>query len=100
MSERKTTFYWASVAGADPEPVEFVEIDGRKAVFTCGCGDPFFLDDPECPVRLGRQFAGLLIFGSSVPIVRPVIASKQEAARIASQYKEASRPGHSWRGPR
>lgn len=50
MSERKTEFWWASIHGADPEPVEKTEHDGRPCVFTLGCGDPFYLDDVPCAV--------------------------------------------------
>ena len=111
MADRKTEFYWASIGGADPEPVELVEIDERKAVYTCGCGDPFFLDAPDCPVRLGSEFNAsavghhnhlwLLSFkGKPQPMERPVLASRREAAEMAKQYKEAHRRPHSWRGPR
>lgn len=51
MGERKTEFWWASIDGADPEPVERTKVDGRPAVYTCGCADPFYLDEPDCPVR-------------------------------------------------
>ena len=46
MSERKTEFWWASIHGADPEPVEKTEHEGRACVYTLGCSDPFYLDEP------------------------------------------------------
>lgn len=38
MSKRKTEFWWASVAGADCEPVEVTKKDGERVAYTCGCG--------------------------------------------------------------
>lgn len=104
---RKSRFFWASVAGADPEPVEVTEIDGRQVAYTCGCADPFYLDDSACPVVLGRM-------GSSVsagkewryftpespkqleryPLVKSLENERQEAER---RYVKGA---HRWRGPR
>lgn len=42
----KTEFWWASIHGADPEPVEKTEHEGRPCVYTLGCADPFYLDEP------------------------------------------------------
>ncbi len=58
---RKTHFGWASIAGADPEPVELIETDGRKGVLTTGCADPFWLDD---------EAAGIVVYDGS-PLERP-----------------------------
>lgn len=57
---RKTTFAWASIAGAPPEPVEVVDEKSfmgigsstRKGVLTTGCQDPFWLDDDAAGVVL------------------------------------------------
>ena len=59
---RKMLFAWASIAGAEPEPVELIEVDGRKGLLTIGCPDPFFLDD---------ESAGIVIYDGN-PINRPV----------------------------
>jgi hypothetical protein len=50
MGERKTEFWWASIHGADPEPVEKTEHEGRPCIYTLGCADPFYLDETPCPV--------------------------------------------------
>jgi hypothetical protein len=87
---RKATFAWASIAGADPEPVELVEENGRKGVFTTGCIDPFWLDDPD---------AGVVLYVN--PLVRPENPETQEQrdARDAA-YRARKAEDHRWRGPR
>jgi hypothetical protein len=122
MSDRKAKFCWASIAGADPEPVEMVRIDGRPAIYTCGCADPFYLDDKSVPVRLGRAenrsqnsdaSPVFLEEASWVAIARPLLADKWQAdqdakiAERAARKKAPSRSGvrsfvtsHGWRGPR
>ena len=45
---KKSEFWWATIAGANCEPVEIVKIDGERAALTCGCADPFFIDRPDC----------------------------------------------------
>lgn len=65
---RKTKFAWASIAGADAEPVELIETDGRQGLLTIGCQDPFWLDDPA---------AGIVIF-SGCELVRPLNPETQE----------------------
>jgi hypothetical protein len=103
----KSTFYWASIAGSDPEPVEVCTVDGRSACYTLGCGDAFFLDEKATPVRLGTSVLSpgdsslkYLDFKTPEPMVRPMIADKVEAARIAAHYHPPKRKQHSWRGPR
>jgi hypothetical protein len=99
---RKTEFWWASVHGADPEPVERVAVDGREGVLTIGCADPFWLDEDPCPV----------MFVDEDPMYRPRHPDKVAAERAA--IKEAENRGrktyqfegkrlplpHGWRGPR
>lgn len=58
---RKTVFAWASIAGADAEPVELINVDGREGLYTLGCADPFWLDD----VSLG------VIVYDGTPLPRP-----------------------------
>lgn len=118
MSERKTEFRWASIGGADPEPVELVEIDGRQAVYTCGCGDPFYLDDPHPVARLmwlvsrgqnsmgrrdwkfdrGPEYDEPALSG----LARPPHPDKVVAAADEREMKIRAVPGkrHMWRGPR
>lgn len=106
VADRKTEFWWASIAGADPEPVEKTQINGRPCVYTCGCADPFYLDDRDNPVRLGavRNVPGMdelrLDFRSKEPIERPSLADKAEAAEISRYYHPRRMPRHGWRGPR
>lgn len=122
MSLRKAKFCWASIAGADPEPVELTRIDGRPAIYTCGCADPFYLDDTSVPVRLGRSEAisqngdASPLFtedASWVVIPRPLLADKwqadndakiaNQAARMKARQKSGVRTfatSHGWRGPR
>ncbi len=90
MDKRKIEFWWASVYGADPEPVEKAELNGRPCVFTSGCDDPFYLDaDPP---------AVLLI----TEIPRPLHPDKTAAreASIGSARKRKLEVSHGWRGPR
>lgn len=89
MSE-KTTFAWASIAGADPEPVEVIERDGRKGVLTIGCADPFWLDDESAGVRLDWN-----------TLRRPALiqtVAEKNAAEV--RYGLRSAGFHGWRGPR
>lgn len=93
---RKTLFYWASIAGADLEPVEVIEDKGRKGVLTTGCADVFWLDDVS---------AGVVLYDE--PFKRPEnpeTAEKREArtreylARRERMW--AAGLHHGWRGPR
>lgn len=91
--ERKTEFWWASVAGADCEPVEVTMLDGERVAYTCGCGDPFYLDRPDCPV---------VLVGVGYPrraMERPLSPMQQ---KLADEAWDRERVGvsHSWRGPR
>lgn len=65
---RKTEFAWASIAGADAEPVELIEDNGRKGLLTIGCRDPFWLDD---------KAAGILVYNGT-PLQRPSNPETQE----------------------
>ena len=86
----KSEFWWASVAGADSEPVEVVKKDGERLAYTCGCGDPFYLDRPDCPVILIEDEA----------MDRPM-TPKQEKNYWARQKRQAAiARSHSWRGAR
>lgn len=122
MTERKAKFCWASIAGADPEPVELVRIDGRPAIYTCGCADPFYLDDRAVPVRLGRSeqrsqnsdASPVFVEDASwVAIPRPLLEDKwqadqdakiaERAVRMKARQKQGVRSfvtSHGWRGPR
>ena len=119
--QRKTDFAWASIAGAGAEPVELIDVDGRKGILTIGCQDPFWLDD---------ESAGIVVFTGS-RLERPENPETQEQrdkrqdkykrkeAAVKAAYKwhrthakhgpdcdEAGCTGkenegtHGWRGPR
>lgn len=115
--ERKTEFWWASIAGADPEPVERCEIDGRPAVYTCGCADPFYLDEKDCPVRFlmwdhvnhyGRYGAWKFTTEKRVSekpylgLERPKHPDKVAAETAARDHdsRRLQTTSHGWRGPR
>lgn len=103
---RKAEFWWASIHGADPEPVERTEHDGRPCVYTCGCADPFYLDEEPHLVRFISPGQGSVAFGvyKAPPLramERPMHPDKEEAA-VMSRYRsriERARV-HGWRGPR
>lgn len=107
MSERKSKFYWASVAGADPEPVEVTKVDGKRVAFTIGCPVPFPLGRGS-HVRLGREtteWGGSRQFFTTIdpePMTRPVHATKEQVQREKDRiaYENRPLPQHSWRGPR
>lgn len=111
MPKRKTEFWWASIHGADPEPIEKTEHEGRPCVYTLGCADPFYLDEPGV----------LLIDPRSNEYTRPEamerprhpdkIAAEKAAIRKAEEKGALSyvnpegkrvrfQPRHGWRGPR
>ena len=105
MEARKTEFWWASIAGADPEPVEKTEHEGRPCVYTLGCADPFFLDEPGVlfVAEGGGAYYGddkIYESGTPEPMKRPLHPDKDKAAQ-ASEYRRRKRQAHhGWRGPR
>ncbi len=107
MANRKTQFFWASIAGADPEPVEVCTVDGRRACYTLGCGDPFFLDDPNSPVALGKmeriasagKYWEYFTTREPKPLDRYPLEAALAGARAAAEKRWAA-TSHSWRGPR
>lgn len=107
MSEtRKTKFYWASIGGADPEPVEVTKVDGKRVVYTLGCPDPFLLEKGS-PVRLGREareWGGSEDFFTTIkptPMKRPKIAAPEQVKREKERIAWENRPiPHRWRGQR
>jgi hypothetical protein len=95
-TERKAEFRWASIAGADPEPVEVIELDGRKGILTTGCADPFWLDD---------EAVGIVLHASAMGRPTPFESVDQRAKREAKYQAEKAaynkaHPHHGWRGPR
>ncbi len=98
MSARKTEFWWASIHGAEPEPVERTTHDGRDCVYTLGCDDPFYLDEKPCPVLFVNEMH------------RPRHPDQEIAESAASAAgrktyvfggKRLQVPAHhGWRGPR
>ena len=89
---RKEKFAWASIAGASAEPVELIEVDGRKAILTCGCPDPFYLDDATVNV--------VVYDAPAFALKRPSNPRTQaEQDRLDQEYR--NRPvRHGWRGSR
>ncbi len=87
-TKRTSPFAWASIAGADPEPVELTEVDGKPCVYTLGCQDAFLLSDPTVTLYADE-------------LVRPRnLLTQEQADEKERQWRlEASRE-HSWRGPR
>jgi hypothetical protein len=100
MPKRKTEFWWASIHGADPEPVEKAEHEGRPCVYTLGCADPFYLDEPG--IEFVSWFdSGIDLIHHPTPMKRPLIKDKALAALAAKRAKIArSNASHGWRGPR
>ncbi len=104
--ERKTVFYWASIAGADPEPVEVATVDGKRVAYTLGCPDPFPLGKGS-PVKLGREaleWGGHDVFFTTYspsPMDRPMHASEHQKQREKERIEwENLIIEHRWRGPR
>lgn len=87
MTSRKTEFWWASIHGADPEPVEKTEHEGRACVYTLGCDDPFYLDEPGIE-QIERM-------------TRPLLPDQALAAQASEEARRrAYNAKHGWRGPR
>lgn len=83
-------FTWASIAGAEPEPVEIIVRDGRKGILTCGCADPFWLDDESIDIRLSWN-----------TMVRPAtVLTEEERVIFQRRYEIRSAGSHGWRGSR
>lgn len=104
---KKAEFWWASIYGADPEPVEKAEHDGRPCVYTLGCADPFYLDGGAV------EFVGGKIDRPMSPAAAKLVAddwqAQRDAARkgiktyvslITGKRSPVSTWAHSWRGPR
>lgn len=76
---RKEIFHWASIAGAEPEPVELIESSvGRKGLLTIGCQDPFWLDDKS---------AGIIVYDGSL-LQRPLNPETKEERNLREQIYE------------
>lgn len=79
LAKRKAQFQWASIAGADPEPVELIVIDGRQGLLTIGCQDPFWIDDDS---------AGIVVF-EGTPLDRPRNPETQHQRDVREAKYEA-----------
>ena len=95
--KRKTKFWWASVAGAECEPVEVTTLDGERVAYTCGCGDPFYLDRPDCPIEL---VPAKYTDGAMERALTPTQVTRAEKRRQRLIAKAMANGTHSWRGPR
>jgi len=111
MTDRKTEFWWASIHGADPEPVEKTEHEGRPCVYTLGCADPFYLDEAPCAVLFVSADGGIYWPkmpghkasyepGEAEPMERPLHPDKDRARQAALSAARRRQAAHSWRGPR
>lgn len=102
MPKVKSQFFWASIAGADSEPVEVTKLDGRKVAYTCGCADPFYLDDRDCPVVL--LLSDDDEDGKPSPMERlptPAMTKRAEDTWLRKARRDrAAGMHHGWRGPR
>lgn len=48
MTDSQIEFYWAQIGDSGPEPVAVKrDAEGRRLAYTCGCADPFVLDQPD-----------------------------------------------------
>lgn len=96
----ESKFFWASIAGARPEPIEVTTLDGRRVAYTCGCADPFDLDAPDCPVEIEPARCminpGLVLVGTPFELRRP--NNWRKSKRAYEKYQ--ADPSHGWRGPR
>jgi hypothetical protein len=99
--KNKSEFWWASIAGANCEPVEVTMIDGKRVAYTCGCGDPFYIDEPECLCVLIPVYEyrgnGVDSYGPMVRVLTPKQEKRQEAKERRIN-RELAR--HRWRGQR
>lgn len=85
---RRSPFSWASIAGSNPEPVEVSEHEGRPCVYTLGCSDPFFLDDPAIVLYVDEM-------------ERPKnLRTQAEMDEMEKQWRLRAGNSHRWRGPR
>jgi hypothetical protein len=78
---RKTNFVWVSIAGADAEPAELIETDGRKGILTIGCQDPFWLDD---------KTAGIIVYDGD-SLIRPNNPETQEQRDLRERIYQAKK---------
>lgn len=81
-------FAWASIAGADPEPVEISEHEGKMCIYTLGCGDPFFMDDPNLVFYVNQ-------------LERPDnLLTQDQIDEKEREWRKSNSVKHGWRGPR
>lgn len=83
----QSPFAWASIAGANPEPVEISEVEGRPCLYTIGCEDAFFLDDPT-----------VLLYVDELD--RPDNLMTQDQVEEEERKWRSAKRSHGWRGPR
>jgi hypothetical protein len=92
MAGRKTEFWWASIHGADPEPVEKTKHEDRPCVYTLGCADPFYLDEPGVKL-LTLDDDHLWVFAEErpararQPMKRALLPDKAIAAKAAEEAR-------------
>jgi hypothetical protein len=88
---KRMKFAWASIAGADLEPVEIVRDESGDVIgiLTCGCPDPFLLTD---------QAAVVVIYEELDRPDNPQTLEQRERASI--KYEKERGITHGWRGQR
>jgi hypothetical protein len=96
---RKTEFWWASIHGADPEPVEKAKRDGRPCVFTSGCADPFFLEEDPSAVVFVQEMSRPE-HPDKVAARRAALANQRKTYIFRGKRIAVPFSGHGWRGPR
>lgn len=97
----KSEFWWASIAGANCEPVEVTTLDGRRVAYTCGCNDPFYVDEPTCPCVLvpTYEYRGNGV-SSRGPMVRNLTPKQAEDQLRREREQRRIAESHRWRGDR
>lgn len=107
MSNKKSEFWWATVGGADCEPVEVTTLNNERVAYTCGCADPFYLDRPDCAlvlVPLENEYDFDAKKDIPLPLERPLTPAQEQAQATAYEKKRKrdAKKGihHGWRGAR
>lgn len=86
---RKSPFGWASIAGANPEPIELAELDGRPCLYTIGCEDAYFLTD-----------GNVVVYADELRRPNNLLTQEQIDEKERKWRLDESKRKHSWRGPR
>lgn len=97
--------YWGSVAGHAAEPVRIEWRNGELIGFTLGCGDPFILNEADCPLKiLGnsakiRPDAHNFLSNAFALSGQPTVAEEFGGPPCKPVKNVKSLINHGWRGP-